>query len=163
MGIFSPVKKNANKFRYIPRYYDPEKERRDQRRMELCGTSSKDGDEYVPGQYIRTQREARRLAKSNGQTKSKRPASMLLILAGLAIVAVILYPRLASRSIKNKQKAQQEAARYQQDEMAAYKFDAEKEAREGYREEYQQALENIAWPYRHTKITIVPNDYKEEE
>lgn len=34
---FSPFKKHANKFNYIPRYYDPEKEAREQRRAELRG------------------------------------------------------------------------------------------------------------------------------
>ena len=32
---FTPFKKHANKFNYIPRYYDPEKEAREQRRAEL--------------------------------------------------------------------------------------------------------------------------------
>ena len=34
---FTPFKKHANKFNYIPRYYDPEKEAREQRRAELRG------------------------------------------------------------------------------------------------------------------------------
>ena len=29
---FTPFKRHANKFNYIPRYYDPEKEAREQRR-----------------------------------------------------------------------------------------------------------------------------------
>ena len=57
---FTPFKRNANKFNYIPRYYDPEKEAREQRRAELRGERVEDGDrEYRPGQYIRTQRDAR--------------------------------------------------------------------------------------------------------
>ena len=57
---FTPFKKHANKFNYVPRYYDPEKEAREQRRAELRGERSEDASrEYVPGQYIRTQREAR--------------------------------------------------------------------------------------------------------
>jgi hypothetical protein len=157
MGIFSPVKKNANKFRYIPRYYDPEKERRDMRRMELCGTSSKDSGEYVPGQYIRTQREARRTAKAASETKSRRPSTMLLILAGLAIVAIVLYPRLASL------KMTKQVSTEQQDDMAAYKHEAELEALKENRETYQQYLEDVAWPHRHVKtVTIVSNDSKEE-
>lgn len=57
---FTPFKKHANKFNYIPRYYDPEKEAREQRRAELHGERAEDaGREYKPGQYIRTQREAR--------------------------------------------------------------------------------------------------------
>ena len=52
---FSPFKKHANKFNYIPRYYDPEEERRAQRRAELLGESPEHAKhEYVPGQYVRT-------------------------------------------------------------------------------------------------------------
>ena len=32
MGLFTPVKKHPNRFNYIPRYYDPVKEAREQRR-----------------------------------------------------------------------------------------------------------------------------------
>ena len=46
---FSPFKKHANKFNYIPRYYDPEKEAREQRRAELRGERAEDaGREYTP-------------------------------------------------------------------------------------------------------------------
>ena len=34
---FTPFKRHPNKFNYIPRYYDPEKEAREQRRAELRG------------------------------------------------------------------------------------------------------------------------------
>ena len=37
MGFFSPHKRHANKFNYIPRYYDPAKEEREMRRAELRG------------------------------------------------------------------------------------------------------------------------------
>lgn len=157
MGIFSPVKKHANKFRYTPRYYDPEKERRDLRRMELCGTSSHDDGEYVPGQYIRTQREARRLAKANSKNnRGRRPATLLLLLAGLTVAALVLYPRLVSY------KAHKQAnTSHLQDEMVVRKEQG-KDVRETDINEYQQAWEEAAWPYRHTKITIVSNDSKEE-
>ena len=153
MGIFSPIKKHANKFRYTPRYYDPEKERRDLRRMELCGTSSHDDGEYVPGQYIRTQREARRLAREKSKNnKSRRPTTLLLLLAGFAIVAVILYPRLVAVKVAENLFNDEKEVRLEQAE----------EVREKNIEEYQQAWEEAAWPYRHTKITVVSNDSKEE-
>ena len=67
---FTPFKKHANKFNYIPRYYDPEKEAREQRRAELHGERAEDaGREYKPGQYIRTQREAR-AARRAGEDKT---------------------------------------------------------------------------------------------
>ena len=63
---FTPFKRHANKFNYIPRYYDPEKEAREQRRAELRGERAEDGDrEYRPGQYIRTQRDARAARAEN--------------------------------------------------------------------------------------------------
>ena len=134
MGLFTPVKKHANKFRYIPRYYDPEKERREQRRKELHGTSSEmDGQEYQPGQYIRTQRDARRAAQSANKDERRMPSMMILMLLALAIIVVyMLYPRIV---------------------------DAFTTARTTPEERMQQEVEEFN-PY--TPITIVPNDYKEE-
>lgn len=134
MGLFSPVKKHANKFRYIPRYYDPEKERREQRRRELHGTSSElDNAEYQPGQYIRTQRDARRAAKQGNEGKQKMSSTMLLmLLAVLVIIVYMLYPRIVETF---------SMARTAPGECATQKV-----------EEFN--------PY--TPITIVPNDYKEE-
>lgn len=134
MGLFSPVKKHANKFRYIPRYYDPEKERREQRRRELHGTSSEqDGAGYQPGQYIRTQREARRVAKSSNDGGRKMPSMLFLMLfAVLIIIVYMLYPRIV---------------------------DAFTSARTTPEERARQEIEEFD-PY--APITIVPNDYKEE-
>ena len=134
MGLFTPVKKHANKFRYIPRYYDPEKERREQRRRELHGTSSEmDGQEYQPGQYIRTQRDARRAAQSSNKGGRKMPSMMILMLFALLIIVVyMLYPRIV---------------------------DAFTSARTTPEERAMQEIEEFN-PY--TPITIVPNDYKEE-
>ena len=134
MGLFTPVKKHANKFRYIPRYYDPEKEYREQRRRELHGTScEQDGQEYQPGQYIRTQRDARRIAKQNNEGNRKMPSMVFLMLfAVLVIVVYMLYPRIVEA------------------------FSA---ARTTPEERMQQEIEEFN-PY--TPITIVPNDYKEE-
>ena len=134
MGLFTPVKKHANKFRYIPRYYDPEKERREQRRRELHGTSSEqDGQEYQPGQYIRTQREARRVAQSSNGGGRKMPSmAVLMILAMVIVVLYMLYPRIV---------------------------EAFTTARTTPEERAKQEIEEFN-PY--TPITIVPNDYKEE-
>ena len=59
MSFFRPHKTKPRQFNYIPRHYDPVKEERDRRRRELHGTSTQDDQEYTPGKYIRTQREAR--------------------------------------------------------------------------------------------------------
>ena len=135
MGLFTPVKKHANKFRYIPRYYDPEKERREQRRRELHGTSSEqEGQEYQPGQYIRTQREARRVAQSSNSGGRKAPSMMFLMLIAVAVVVLyMLYPRIV---------------------------EAFSTARTTPEERAKQEIEEFN-PY--TPITIVPNDYKEEK
>ncbi len=130
---FTPFKKHANKFNYVPRYYDPEKEAREERRAELRGTRREDADrEYRPGQYIRTQREARAARMTQ---KSER--SLVKIILGIVIVALVIFilvPRLAevfSRASRTS------APRTEQNEV----------------EEFN--------PY--APITVVPNDYKEEE
>ena len=133
MGLFSPVKRHANKFRYIPRYYDPEKERREQRRKELHGTSSElDSAEYQPGQYIRTQREARRL--SQAERPQRRGSSIMLwvVLAALLVLGYIFLPRIVEKFTKAS------APQTTQEQLEIEEFN----------------------PY--TRITIVPNDYKEE-
>ena len=134
MGLFSPVKKHANKFRYIPRYYDPEKERREQRRRELHGTSSEqEGKEYEPGQYIRTQRDARRVAQQNNRGGRKMPSMVfLLLLAAVVVMVYMLYPRIVEAFTSTKSRPTDQA------ELEVEEFN----------------------PY--TPITIVPNDYKEE-
>ena len=93
---FTPFKKHANKFNYVPRYYDPEKEAREQRRAELHGERSDQPEgEYRPGQYIRTQREAR-----GSRTRSKAGRRKIWIYMGIAMLIVlfiqILYPRISA-------------------------------------------------------------------
>ena len=140
MGLVTPVKKHANKFRYIPRYYDPEKESREQRRKELYGTSSEtDNAEYTPGQYIRTQREARRAAKEENGRKRKMPSFIVLLVVSAVIIALcMLYPRVVGV------------------------FSASKETSTKSKVERYQEMENEAWPHSNASITVVPNDYKEE-
>lgn len=93
---FTPFKKHANKFNYVPRYYDPEKEAREQRRAELRGQRSDDDGEYRPGQYIRTQREAR----ANRRSRTGSGRMRIWIYLGIAFMALLfiqlVYPRLAA-------------------------------------------------------------------
>lgn len=96
---FTPFKKHANKFNYIPRYYDPEKEAREQRRAELHGERAEDaGREYKPGQYIRTQREAR-AARRAGEDKTGQGRILKMAAAAVLVLLFIylLYPKLARR------------------------------------------------------------------
>lgn len=133
MSGFTPFKKHANKFNYIPRYYDPEKEARENRRAELHGQRAEDRDrEYRPGQYIRTQREARaaRRASENGQGQMrilKMAAAAVLVL----LFIYLLYPRMADFVLRVQR------SEVRREQPAEGEFD----------------------PSR--PITIVPNDYQE--
>ena len=97
MGLFSPPKKHANKFNYIPRFYDPEKDRREQRRRELRGQSADDDTPYAPGKYIRTVREARAERKAQQKANSGTPRALMVF--GVAIIIIIAYmlvPRIVN-------------------------------------------------------------------
>ncbi len=134
MGLFSPVKKKANSFNYIPRFYDPEKERREQRRRELRGESADDNTPYTPGKYIRTVRQAREERKAQQKSNSKISPMMVFGVAIAILIIYMLVPRIVNIiTIAGKQS----------------------------NPEIEQAeLENETFnPY--APITIVPNDYKE--
>ena len=135
MGLFSPHKKRANQFNYIPRYYDPEKDRREQRRRELRGQSADDTTPYTPGKYIRTVREAR--AERKAQQKQSNGTPRAMIVFGIVIAVIVIYmliPRIVNIIT-----------------MAGKQTNPEVE---------QSELENEVFnPY--TPITIVPNDYQE--
>ena len=132
---FTPFKRRANKFNYIPRYYDPEKEAREQRRAELRGERAEDADrEYEPGQYIRTQRDAR----AARQTKRDDAGRMRVWkMAGAAVLVMLfiylLYPKLADVFLR----AQKSAARPVPAAVEEGEFN----------------------PY--APIEVVPNDYQE--
>lgn len=132
MSLFSPYKRQANAFRYTPRFFDPDKERMDQRRKELSGQSIHDSEkEYQPGQFIRTQRDARMASKP---LQRKGGASNMVIMGGVALLAMLIfmiYPKLVET-------------------FARARTTPEKQAEKEYRE---------FDPY--APITIVPNDYTE--
>lgn len=100
MGFFSPYKRHANKFSYTPRYYDPEKEAREQRRAELRGERSDDTGEYTPGKYIRTQSEARQQSrakrKSNVLGGSTRIISLVVVMLLVFLFVYVLVPRVGA-------------------------------------------------------------------
>ena len=135
MSFFAPFKKHANKFNYTPRYYDPEKEAREQRREELTGRRSDtpDSGEYRPGQYIRTQREARnRRSERSGSGRTKIWLYLGIAFAVLLFIQV-LYPRLAALLTAGRTETATEQTR-----------------------EWNEQ-------YGNTPITIVPNDYAAPE
>ena len=143
MGFFSPHKRHANKFNYTPRYYDPAKEEREQRRLELRGERRSDetkSGEYEPGQYIRAKREARenRLAQEKKQKNSDKRMNMWVTGLGLILLVIFIYvlvPRIGAIF-----------------EMATSDSNAKLEERQ--MKEYEEFN-----PY--TPIVIVPNDYQE--
>ena len=136
MGFFSPHKRHANKFNYTPRYYDPAKEERERHRAELRGERLDDKGEYTPGKYIRSQREAREMRRSEQkQSGGLRMKSWAKIAAVLLLIVFVWYlvPRIAS--IVNL--ATTDTKTTTQQEREVKEFD----------------------PY--APIVIVPNDYQE--
>lgn len=133
MGWFTPYKKRANRFNYIPRYFDPQKEAREQRRAELTGRRLDDNEEYVPGKYIRTQREARAARKEQerdqGRTKVLR---LVMLLVAILFLLGVLAPGLTSLFTRVKHTPQTPESYYGDFDPSA-------------------------------PITIVPNDYQEPE
>lgn len=147
---FSPFKKRPNKFNYIPRFYDPEKEAREERRAELRGERAEDADrEYRPGQYIRTQRDAR--AARVARRSDKGRMQIWKMAAGAVIVLMfiyMLYPRLADaflRAYKTNHPAV-EAAVVQDTVVRRSSLD-------------QSGISDVEW--QDQPIVIVPNDYQE--
>lgn len=141
MGWFSPYKRHANSFNYTPRYYDPAKEAREQRRTELRGERLEDSGEYTPGKYIRAKREARDLkreqeAKKAGSDKRMKMWTMVVALVLLAALIFFIVPELGvifeiatTDSVPTKQ--------FEQQQQEVEEFD----------------------PY--APLIIVPNDYEE--
>lgn len=77
-------------FDYIPRYYDPEKERREERRRELLGPDpdeTSDG-KYVPGTFLRERIKYRRgFGVAGGGARRKKSA--MTPLRGVLILIVL--------------------------------------------------------------------------
>ena len=145
MGLFSPYKRHANRFNYIPRFFDPEKERREQRRAELRGERSDDEGEYMPGKYIRTQREARDARRASEKQNPNRPIWKMMIGAALILMFIsIVYPRvaeafrMAKRTVATEQVATERAPKSELD---------------------QSGISDVEWQVQ--PITVVPNDYTE--
>ena len=146
MGWFSPYKRHANSFSYTPRYYDPEKEAREQRRAELRGERSDMAEgEYTPGQYIRTQREARAARRADeGEQRNRSVWKMVLGAAVMLLIIAILFPRLVDVFQRAKQAPAPKTEWVER--TAADAFD-------------QTGISDVEWQAQ--PITVVPNDYTE--
>jgi hypothetical protein len=104
MSFFRPHKSKPRQFNYIPRHYDPVKEEREQRRKELHGTSSLDDEEeYVPGKYIRTQREAREASRGSDNGSIKRIRNLTIIAVILGIFGLMVVPKFVNLANKAKE------------------------------------------------------------
>ncbi len=140
MGFFSPHKRHPEQFKYTPRYFDPVKEAMNARRKELSGMDSDMTDqEYKPGQYIRTKRDARMAKRTAGKPMRRSGISTMVIAGVLVIVMLIymIYPRVVEAfSTAHQQTSSSSLTEMQQAELDAFN------------------------PY--APITVVPNDYKEE-
>ncbi len=135
MKGFSPIKRRAKEFEYKPRFYDPQKEARDERRAELRGRTSKsDNEEYTPGAYIKRQSEARSLSRSS---RKKGPSNSILMKVFIAAMVFLLAYMLLPRII------------------AAFTMSGQTPTRVEAIDEYQDFD-----PY--APIRIVPNDYQAE-
>lgn len=140
MGWFSPYKRHANSFSYTPRYYDPEKEAREQRRAEMKGERLDDGGEYTPGKYIRAKREARDLRREQESKNGNSEKRMKMWTMGVAVILLVtliymLIPRLGA--IFQMATTDSSAKKYEQQQQEVEAFD----------------------PY--APLIIVPNDYQE--
>ena len=80
-------------FQYQPRFYDPEKEARDERRKELLGDRAEDpaDGEYKPGDYIRRHMGARRRIEVNHERNRKMRARPVRLLIMLALIGAVLW------------------------------------------------------------------------
>lgn len=140
MGWFSPYKRHANSFNYTPRYFDPAKEEREQRRAELRGERLDDQGEYTPGKYIKAKRAARDLRKEQEAKKGKSDKQMKMWTMGVALMLLfvliyLLIPRLGAIFEMATTDSMQKKFEQQQQEV----------------EEFN--------PY--APLIIVPNDYEE--
>ena len=168
MSIFRPHKTKPRQFNYIPRYYDPVLDERNERRKQLHGTSKEsDSEEYTPGKYVRTQRQAR-----DASRESDRGAG-LGKLRGLIVIAVVvglgilwLMPRVMDFIIKADEEkrgvstANREATESEVDPLEFVINEsidiANQEGIETLNDDVLKEIEENEWRYK--RITIVPNE-----
>ena len=173
MSIFRPTKTKPRQFNYFPRYYDPVKEERNQRRKILHGTSSEsDNEEYTPGKYVRTQREARDAARESARSAGgSKLRGLVIITAAIALGMLWLLPRImdfvvaaseekeaVAQGVSKNVTADSERVETPLDWM--YKEIIDPSILEGIEtltdeEKLKEAAES---EWRHKRITIIPND-----
>ena len=153
MSFFRPPKTKPRQFNYIPRFYDPVKEERDRRRRELHGTSTEsDQEEYTPGRYIRTQREARDAAREGRADEGTRKIMRLVVISAVVVVAaMMLYPRIMSFAERAND---EKIARQMVDDIDFSEFESLD----------AEAINEIEeWNRRNRSVTIYDDDVKIED
>ena len=169
MSIFRPHKTKPRQFNYIPRYYDPVKEERNLRRKQLHGTSSEsDGEEYVPGKYVRTQREAREISRGERSDEGmSKIRGLVVVTVVIALGVMWLLPHIMNFVIaasEEKQAANSTAQQTSGEELSTpldwvikESIDIENmEGIESLDDEMIDELEKSEW--RNKRIIIVPNE-----
>ncbi len=91
LGAF---RRKPRTFEYKPRHYDPEAERREERRKELLGENYTDRysdakEEYKPGDFIRNAHIKRSMAGK--PVKMSRQSTAIRIAAVICLVAIVLW------------------------------------------------------------------------
>lgn len=162
MSIFRPHKTKPRQFNYIPRYYDPVKEERNLRRKQLHGTSTEsDNEEYVPGKYVRTQREAREIAREErGSEGLSKIRGLIVVTVVIALGVMWLMPHIMNFVIaanEEKQAANGEELTTPLDFVINESIDIENmEGIETLNDEMIDELKASKW--RNTRIIIVDNE-----
>ena len=169
MSIFRPHKTKPRQFNYIPRYYDPVKEERNLRRKQLHGTSSEsDGEEYVPGKYVRTQREAREISRGERSDEGmSKIRGLVVVTVVIALGVMWLLPHIMNFVIAAREEKQATNGTAQQmggeelstplDFVINESIDIENmEGIESLDDEMIDELEKSEW--RNKRIIIVPNE-----
>ena len=162
MSIFRPHKTKPRQFNYIPRYYDPVKEERNLRRKQLHGTSTEsDNEEYVPGKYVRTQREAREIAREErGSEGLSKIRGLIVVTVVIALGVMWLMPHIMNFVIaanEEKLAAKSEELTTPLDFVINESIDIENmEGIETLNDEMIDELKASEW--RNTRIIIVDNE-----
>ena len=162
MSIFRPHKTKPRQFNYIPRYYDPVKEERNLRRKQLHGTSTEsDNEEYVPGKYVRTQREAREIAREErGSEGLSKIRGLIVVTVVIALGVMWLMPHIMNFVIaanEEKQAAKGEELTTPLDSVINESIDIENmEGIETLNDEMIDELKASKW--RNKRIIIVDNE-----
>ncbi len=87
-------------FNYTPRYYDPAKEAREERKKIVLGEKyrapggEENNEEYVPGDFIRQQVGARRSNSAQNETfrrRKRKRRSMTMLAAILALLVLLVW------------------------------------------------------------------------